>query len=172
MPNLSANLSGYGDISAVSVTATGDIEGATINDLVIDNGTLAGSTPASVTWTRLGAFYFAVGAGAPTSVDLPVNSVYINTITGPSHMYLKWGAAATQWTGVLQNGATSGSLNGLTVTTNPLLTSAAIWLGEQTAPSAGTANQAILYADDNGAGKTRLMVRMPTGAAIQLAIEV
>jgi hypothetical protein len=41
---------------------------------------------------------------------------------------------------------------------------------EQTAP-AGAANEARIYADDSG-GKTRLMVIMPTGSAIQLAIEV
>jgi hypothetical protein len=35
------------------------------------------------------------------------------------------------------------------------------------APGAG----GIIYFDDNGAGKTRLMVRFPTGAAVQIAIE-
>lgn len=33
------------------------------------------------------------------------------------------------------------------------------------------ANSAVIYAIDNGSGKTRLMVRFPTGAPIQLAIE-
>lgn len=33
------------------------------------------------------------------------------------------------------------------------------------------ANSVILYAKDNGAGKTQLMVRFSTGAPIQLAIE-
>jgi hypothetical protein len=44
-------------------------------------------------------------------------------------------------------------------------------IAEMTAPAAPPANTARLYADDNGAGKTRLMVRFPTGAVQQLAIE-
>lgn len=42
---------------------------------------------------------------------------------------------------------------------------------EQAAAPAAVANAAVLYAIDNGAGKTRLMVQMPSGAAIQLAVE-
>jgi hypothetical protein len=42
---------------------------------------------------------------------------------------------------------------------------------EIAAPPAPAANTARVYADDNGAGKTRLMVRFPTGAVQQLAIE-
>jgi hypothetical protein len=43
---------------------------------------------------------------------------------------------------------------------------------EQTsAPAAGATDHARLYAEDNGAGKTRLVVRFPTGAAVVLATE-
>ncbi len=42
---------------------------------------------------------------------------------------------------------------------------------EQTAPSAPASNQVVLYAEDNGSGKTRLMALFPTGAAQQVAIE-
>jgi hypothetical protein len=42
---------------------------------------------------------------------------------------------------------------------------------EMTAPAAGAANTARVYAEDNGAGKTRLMAIFNTGAAQQLAIE-
>lgn len=42
---------------------------------------------------------------------------------------------------------------------------------EQTAPSAPSANQVVIYAEDNGSGKTRLMARFNTGAAQQIAIE-
>jgi hypothetical protein len=38
-------------------------------------------------------------------------------------------------------------------------------------PAAPAANKARLFAVDNGAGKTRLMVRFPTGASVELAIE-
>lgn len=44
-------------------------------------------------------------------------------------------------------------------------------LEEISTPSAPGANQLRLYADDNGAGKTRLMVLFATGAAQQIAIE-
>jgi hypothetical protein len=45
------------------------------------------------------------------------------------------------------------------------------YIEQSTAPAA-IANTALIYAIDNGAGKTKLMVQFPTGAAIQLSIEV
>jgi len=42
---------------------------------------------------------------------------------------------------------------------------------EQTAPAAPSANAVRIYAEDDGAGKTRLMALFPTGAAQQIAIE-
>jgi len=42
---------------------------------------------------------------------------------------------------------------------------------EMTAPSAPGANKVILFAQDNGAGKTQLMALFPSGAAQQVAIE-
>ncbi len=47
----------------------------------------------------------------------------------------------------------------------------AMEFAEMTAPGAGAVNTARLYAEDDGAGKTRLMVIFNTGAAIQIAIE-
>lgn len=44
-------------------------------------------------------------------------------------------------------------------------------LTEMTAPAAGAVNTCRVYAEDNGAGKTRLMAKFNTGAAQQLAIE-
>jgi hypothetical protein len=44
-------------------------------------------------------------------------------------------------------------------------------MNEITAPAAPSANKARIYAEDDGAGKTRLMVVFPTGAAQQIAIE-
>ena len=43
-------------------------------------------------------------------------------------------------------------------------------LRETTAP-AGQSNDSRIYSEDNGAGKTKLMVKFGTGAAVQLAIE-
>lgn len=42
---------------------------------------------------------------------------------------------------------------------------------EQTAPAAPAANRGRVYFEDNGSGKTRLMVIFPSGAAQQIAIE-
>ena len=42
---------------------------------------------------------------------------------------------------------------------------------EMTAPAAPTTNKGRLYFEDNGSGKTRLMVRFATGAPVQVAIE-
>lgn len=42
---------------------------------------------------------------------------------------------------------------------------------EMTDPGAGAANTYRLFAEDNGAGKTRLMVRFSSGAAQQIAIQ-
>jgi hypothetical protein len=46
-----------------------------------------------------------------------------------------------------------------------------IEMDEMTAPAAGATNTARLYAEDNGSGKTRLVVRFPTGAAQVIATE-
>ena len=42
---------------------------------------------------------------------------------------------------------------------------------EMTAPSAPATNSVRIYAEDNGAGKTRLMALFATGSAVQIAIE-
>lgn len=42
---------------------------------------------------------------------------------------------------------------------------------EMTAPAAPATNAARLFVEDNGSGKTRLMVRFATGATVQLGIE-
>lgn len=44
-------------------------------------------------------------------------------------------------------------------------------MGEIAAPAAPAANTARIFAQDNGAGKTQLMVIFPSGAAQQIAIE-
>jgi len=44
-------------------------------------------------------------------------------------------------------------------------------VAEMTAPAAGAANTARIFLEDDGAGKSRLMVQFATGAAIQLAVE-
>lgn len=38
-------------------------------------------------------------------------------------------------------------------------------------PAVGTGNAVLLYAEDNGAGKTKLMAKFPTGSAVQISVE-
>jgi len=42
---------------------------------------------------------------------------------------------------------------------------------DSSGPTSGQANRAIIFAEDDGSGKTRLMARFGTGAAVQIAIE-
>jgi len=46
-----------------------------------------------------------------------------------------------------------------------------IEVNEMTEPSAPAANKARFFLEDNGSGKSRLMVRFPSGASQQIAIE-
>ena len=44
-------------------------------------------------------------------------------------------------------------------------------MSEQTDIAAPAANKVVIYCRDNGAGKTQLVARFPTGAVQQIAIE-
>jgi len=57
------------------------------------------------------------------------------------------------------------------ISANTAANGAAHELLEMTAPAAGAANTVRIYAEDDGAGKTRLMALFATGAAQQIAIE-
>jgi hypothetical protein len=60
---------------------------------------------------------------------------------------------------------------GLYVNENNSYMGGSLVMAEMTAPGAPSANSLVLYAVDNGAGKTQLMVRFPSGVAQQIAIE-
>ena len=60
---------------------------------------------------------------------------------------------------------------GVMALTNSGASGATLEFREQTAPSAPSTNNVRIYAEDNGAGKTRLMARFASGAAQQIAIE-
>lgn len=60
--------------------------------------------------------------------------------------------------------------NGLAVSGDTSLLGS-LTLAELVAPAAPAANKGVLYLEDNGAGKTKLMIRFATGAAQQIAIE-
>lgn len=66
--------------------------------------------------------------------------------------------------------AGSGGVAGVTPT-NGSTGAGALVLREMGSAPAAVANAVVLYAQDNGSGKTQLMMKFPTGAAIQLGIE-
>ena len=176
MANLSTNLSGYGAVTAVSITAedgtftddvtvTDALTAGTVNGQVIASGSVASSNPAT-TYVRVGTSYFCQGAGAPVSVDVPAGSLYYNSSSATE--YYKWGAAAGNWQ-LLQNAGAAGVFTSLSLTA-VLFTSSYVQLVEMADPG-GVANRVTLFSQDNGAGKTQLMVRCGNTAAQQLAIE-
>ena len=68
------------------------------------------------------------------------------------------------------NSGSGGSLRDLTLR-NVVGQTGYSEMTEMTAPAAGAANTARIFAEDNGSGKTRLMVQFASGAAQQIAIE-
>ena len=96
---------------------------------------------------------FDVGNAGPIIANVPLSFHASNATGGTFDTSIKRAAAAVL--------AIEGSAG----------TGGALDFTEMTAPAAGATNHARLYAEDNGSGKTRLMVIFPTGAAVQLAIE-
>lgn len=83
MPNLSANLSGYGDVNAVSVTTTGDV---TVGDDIILTGEING-------------WYLYSGSADPTAgggVAHTEPALYLRS-GSPNQIWYSTGAGATSW---------------------------------------------------------------------------
>ena len=161
-------------VRKILASGVGAIVATTINSLTIESGTTTGTlggVPAqTVTYTRLGSFYVASGAGVPTSIDLPRGSFYLNT--SAVTLYRKYNTAATEWTLIQDAG---GAVSATTVSTNGFVflnANSYLSITEMTAPPTPVANRATVWAEDNGAGKTRLMVQFGTGVAIPLSIEL
>jgi hypothetical protein len=86
-----------------------------------------------------------------------------------SATYLGWAAAPNS-----SGNATLrlyGNIDGVAVRGNSTTAGAHVNLTEMTAPAAPAANGVNIYAEDDGAGKTRLMALFASGAAQQIAIE-
>jgi hypothetical protein len=99
--------------------------------------------------------------------------VFINPnieVALPSSSILGWVSTSTGAGNIGQDTAMARSAAGVIVLTNGSTGGSAMQLREMTAPS-GVTNSAIIYTEDDGAGKTRLMVRFGTGAPQQLSIE-
>lgn len=126
-----------------------------------------------------GNFHVQAVSG-PLWLDAPSGVSIYQTINGtgivqttatefrPStHNATALGTSGARWSEVFGvNGFFSGTLAVVDQTLDGKLIGAEI-----PTPAAPAANHGVIYFDDNGAGKTRLMVRFPTGAAQQVAIE-
>jgi hypothetical protein len=83
---------------------------------------------------------------------------------------LSWSSTTTQ-TGTKDTGLTRVAAGVIGIRGASTSAGGALNFIEQTAPAAPAAAQVVVYAEDNGSGKTRLMARFETGAAQQIAIE-
>jgi hypothetical protein len=136
----------------------------------------------------------ALGTGTARAVRLGVGTarkIEIPTIGGwqlyngtTREGYLNWDAFAVRsdtfigWASSTAVGAGQGDTNLIRsaaavvgVRANNATTGGSVEFLEQTAPAAGSATSARIFAQDNGSGKTQLMVQFGSGAAQQIAIE-
>lgn len=107
-------------------------------------------------------------ANGSTALQTPANSIYIGAqCRGKDNSDNNSIVIGYQAIGQGANTTVIGN----TSTILTVFPGGALQLTEMTAPSAPPANNATIYAEDDGSGKTRIMVRFATGAAQQIAIE-
>jgi len=123
-----------------------------------------------------------------TTGNLYATSSNISIVDGSSVAQINFNTQSANGLRVASDrpiGFTSGSANGsapdvtlrrvaagiLGVRSGAITDAGALSFIEQTAPAAPATNGVYIYAQDNGAGKTQLMARFATGAAVQIAIE-
>jgi hypothetical protein len=113
----------------------------------------------------------SVPSGTPTVANsFPKVAWYGANIPTPiegSHVLGSDGTVKTTRTGLINLDGVTRSVAGEGIE----FIGGSIGLIEQGTAPAGIANTALLYAEDSGAGKTRLMAKFGTGSAIQLAVE-
>jgi hypothetical protein len=153
-------------IPAVSITedATWTLIGENTNDTYLSH---------SLVWTNknIGTHTHTWSVGAST---LEYHSGVViegvpdpNTIIG-SHVIGADGTVTTTRTGLINLDGVTRSVAGSGIE----FIGGTVGLIEQATAPAGIANTAIIYAVDDGAGKTRWMVQFPTGSAQQLSVEI
>lgn len=110
------------------------------------------------------------GKSIGTGYKFTEDHAYTDAYNAAGSAYLNYRINALN---LILNDASGGKVG--IVTASPAsrldIDTGALTMAEMTAPSAPAANKCVIYAEDNGSGKTRLMVRFATGAAQQIAIE-
>lgn len=125
---IAGDLAVGGQISAAGISGpitTEDIDADSItaddfNGQALGAGTVAGSNPVGVTYTRIGVTYFCIGTGAPVSIDVPTGSFYYSSST--TVMYFKYGPLATHWSRLHQDGIIVPTMHGMTVFSGGIFT--------------------------------------------------
>ena len=136
----------------------------------------AGGQPGSfTTLTVTGAATIGGGLAVTGSISATDNATF-KTVSSTGQI----SAVANSSIVLDMNGVDTGRIlsanSGGTFTTpinvvNPMSFTSFLQGAEETAPTAPAANGYRIFAQDNGAGKTQLMVIFATGAAQQIAIE-
>ncbi len=131
------------------------------------------TTTGTMRWYWSSAGHFAAAADNTYDIGFSASarprSIYVGTdITAGGNMTI--GAASKlSWSGRAEIYSTSSAA--IRLSNAGASSGATLELQEMAAPSAPATNFVRVYAEDNGAGKTRLMALFPTGAAQQIAIE-
>lgn len=152
-----------GEVRISAGAGQGDGASALINGTAGNGGPLtltagAGGAETVAGNTRIGGNGGAVSITAGAGGNAPGAGGTTNTGGNGGDITLTPGAGGTGST-------TNGTKGGVKIP------AAYLQFTEMTAPAAGATNSVRIYAEDDGAGKTRLMALFPTGSAVQLAIE-
>ena len=149
------------NVNALSVTQTWNNAGVTFTAITADITNSASITGNLMDLKAGGNSKFKVDVGGVvTAASALITSSYVRVGVSSA---IEWGGSRNYITApadgqlLLQNNAATAGLT--------------LCMQEMTAPT-GSANQARIFAQDNGAGKTQLMVIFGSGAAQQIAIEV
>lgn len=172
----STGLSVTGTTSTTQGITSGSV-GGTLGSVAL-KGTTSGTATITtdVTATKVTADKpIEASSFVPTSSTVPTNGVFLgaaNSVSIATNSAEHWMVNASgNLNPVGSKGIGSGAAPVSEVVSGTLALTGYIEGTEQVAPSAPAANKFRLFAQDNGAGKTQLMVQFATGVAIQLAIE-
>lgn len=130
--------------------------------LAFDEAVSLGSTPGTTGIIMETADWNFKYGGTTALAFSATNETHTSRAAGGSTIFK---AHASQSASIIK--VTDSSSNALL----QVLAAGGIEMAEQTAPSAPSSNAVRIYAEDNGAGKTRLMALFPSGVAQQIAIE-
>jgi len=124
-----------------------------------------------VSWSSDDFYIQTAEAGTETMDDL-----FIGTGTGGDQLRFRTNGI-TQWNVTFTDGDfrpntdDAHDLGSSSYRIKQLYISDLIDMKEETTPPGAQTDRAIIWSEDNGSGKTRLMVQFQTGAAQQIAIE-